>query len=267
MDDTDTEDRHRKERSPSFPFISLGKAIDRAASMGTAHRKNPVRLVTLADTWGYAASSSGLQQTAAALKSFGLLEDSGRGEDRKLALSPLALRILYDSRPGAKEQAVREAAIRPRLFREYADLWLRDMPSDSHRLSELELDRGFTPQAAKLFLRAFDETMSFAGLPDEDKVSSYSHENDEDADPVQDFPLTVSAQSPAAAARLLQGLEPRSAPMPSAYAPRATLPLPEGVVALEIPTGLSKRSYAALKAWVELMVQLAEAEERPESDT
>lgn len=258
MDDASDDERHKKERSPSFPFISLPKALDRASSMGAAHRKNPVRLLTLAATWGYAGSSSGLQQTAAALKSYGLLEDSGRGEDRRLTLSALAQRILYDARPGAKEQAIREAALRPRLFREYADLWLNDMPSDSHRLSELELDRGFNAMAAKVFLRAFDETMSFAGLPDQDTVSSYSSEN-EDTETVQDYPVTISAQSPAAAARLLPALDPRLA----AGVPRATLPLPEGLAALEIPPRLSKRSYAALRAWVELMVQLAEGEDTP----
>jgi hypothetical protein len=32
--------------------------------------------------------------------------------------------------------------------------------------------------------------------------------------------------------------------------------LPEGTVALEIPKGLSAKSYAALKSWVDLMVSL-----------
>ena len=37
--------------------------------------------------------------------------------------------------------------------------------------------------------------------------------------------------------------------------------LPEGTVALEIPKGLSSKSYSALKSWVELMVSLAKLNE------
>jgi hypothetical protein len=167
----DTAERARKERSPSFPFISLPKAVERAQAFYDAHRRNGARLVTVADTWGYAQSSSGLQQTVGALKSYGLLEDVGRGQDRRIQLTDLANRILHDSRPGAKEASIKEAALRPRLFAEYAEKWLPNRPNDSHCLSELHLDRGFTPAAAQTFLRAFDETVTFANLKDEDSLS------------------------------------------------------------------------------------------------
>jgi hypothetical protein len=42
-------------------------------------------------------------------------------------------------------------------------------PSDSHCLSELQFDRGFTLDAAKNFLRSFDETMVFSNLINPDK--------------------------------------------------------------------------------------------------
>jgi hypothetical protein len=167
----DNAERGRKERSPSFPFISLPKAVDRAQAFYDAHRRNGARLVTVAETWGYAQSSSGLQQTVGALKSYGLLEDVGRGQDRRIQLTDLANRILHDTRPGAKEASIKEAALRPRLFAEYAEKWLPNRPSDNHCLSELHLDRGFTPAAAQTFLRAFDETVTFANLKDEDSLS------------------------------------------------------------------------------------------------
>src|SRR5262245_13701109 len=103
---TDADDeRTRKERSPSFPFIPLEKAIDRARMIAEAHKRNPARVASIGETWGYASASSGLQQTLAALKAYGLSEDIGRGQDRRVQLTELALRILHDTRPGAKEQA------------------------------------------------------------------------------------------------------------------------------------------------------------------
>src|SRR6266853_1921866 len=119
MSKTDESDDKRRERSPSFPFISLAKAIERARTMADSHKRSAARLGTVGETRGYAPKSSGLLQTAAALKAFGLLEDIGRGEERKLQLSELAWRILHDTRPGAKEQAIREAALRPKMIAEY----------------------------------------------------------------------------------------------------------------------------------------------------
>jgi hypothetical protein len=270
MDDVLVEDQNRKERSPSFPFIPLGKAVDRAGAMAVSHRKNAVRLSMIAETWGYAPASSGLQQTAAALKAFGLVEDSGRGDDRRLALSGLALRILTDTRPGAKEQALIEAALRPRLFREYSAVWLGDMPSDSHRLSELELDRGFTPAAARLFIKSFDETMSFANVTGAENASTYSLHAESGEIKVEGGAATDLVVQRAALSR---PTEPKVVPSRftegrsgAADIPRATLPLAEGIVALEIPAELSRRSHTALKAWLELMVQLAEANVTNEKD-
>lgn len=256
MSDQDPADlKPKKDRSPSFPFIPLGKAVDRARAFAENHRRSPARLISVANTWGYAPKSSGLQQTVAALKQYGLMEDSGSGDERKFQLSELAWRILMDSRPGAREQAVKEAALRPRLFSEYATQWLPERPSDSHCVSELHLDRGFTPDAAGLFLRVFDDTVRYANLSEGDKASG-----------IDDYePEPEPSQMPApahAATRETLGMTMRRAAQSTAARdtgpPRATLPLPEGIVALEIPMGLSKRSLAALKSWLAVMVQLAE---------
>jgi hypothetical protein len=170
MSDSDNSDRTRKERSPSFPFIPLRRALERAQSMAAAHRKNPTRAGVVGETWGYSPSSSGLTQTIAALKAYGLLDDVGKGEDRRVQLSELAMRIMNDARPGARDAAVRDAALRPKLLAEYAETWLPDRPSDAHCISELTLDRGFTAEAAKSFLRTFDDNVSFAGLTKSDKM-------------------------------------------------------------------------------------------------
>jgi len=177
-DDQSTADKVRKERSPSFPFISLKKAVERIQEMAAAHKRSPARLPVVGETWGYGAKSSGLLQTVAALKAFGLIEDMGGGADRRIQVSDLGWRILSDARPGAKEQAIREAAMKPRLIAEYAPHWIPERPSDAHCTSELHLDRGFTQEAAKLFLKVFDETISFANLTEGDSLSpSFEQEN------------------------------------------------------------------------------------------
>lgn len=169
-DDPEQTDKGRKERSPSFPFIALDKAVERLRAMAEAHKRSHTRLATVGETWGYGAKSSGLLQTVAALKAFGLIDDMGSGADRRVQVSDLGWRILHDERPGAREQAILEAAQKPRLIAEYVGQWVPDRPSDSHCLSELHLDRGFTSDAAKLFLRVFDDTIAFANLKEGDSV-------------------------------------------------------------------------------------------------
>ncbi|MGA9795825.1 MAG: hypothetical protein WBQ17_09850 [Rhizomicrobium sp.] len=176
----------KKERSPSFPFIPLEKAVWRAGALLEAHKREPARLASVATTWGYAPKSSGLQQTVAALKQYGLVEDTGSGEDRKIGVTELARRILVDQRPGAKEGAIKEAAIMPRLIGEYIQRWVPDRPSDAHCVSELELDRGFNAEGAKLFLRVFDETVAFANLGSSDSLSESQLNEAGLGDPVRD---------------------------------------------------------------------------------
>lgn len=161
----------KKERSPSFPFISLSKAVERLRALYSNHKLQPARVISVATSWGYAVKSSGLLQTVAALKQYGLVEDAGSGEERKIQISDLGRRILQDERPGAREAALKEAAKKPRLIGEYLSQWVPDRPSDSHCISELQLDRGFTDVAAKLFLHVFDETVSYAKLAESDSMS------------------------------------------------------------------------------------------------
>jgi hypothetical protein len=268
-DQAESEDRARKERSPSFPFIPLAKALERAKAVAEAHKRASARLAVVGKTWGYAPKSSGLIQTFAALKAFGLMEDIGRGEDRRVQLTDLAWRILHDTREGARAQALREAALRPKLVAEYAQQWVPERPSDDHCLSELHLDRGFTAEAAKLFLRVFDETIAFANLTNSDKMSddlrAREMPSEQVSHPVESHSggaIEIKPASPVASAVTRR---------PTSYggggeiiSPRATLPLPEGIAALEIPQGLTRKSFEALRAWVDLMVTLAQP--MPEKD-
>ena len=165
-------------RSPSFPFISLRKAEERAKAFWEKHRRESARIAAVAPTWDYGVKSSGFAQTISAMKQFGLLDVTGNGDERRLQLSGLGQRLVADQRPGAREAALKEAALRPRLFKDY-ERWIDDPPSVAHRLSELELDRGFNAEAARLFIRAFDETASYAGLKGGDKLSSILASDDE----------------------------------------------------------------------------------------
>jgi hypothetical protein len=249
---TATEQKGKKDRSPSFPFISLEKAVERAKAFEEKHKNQPARLPVVGMTWGYGPKSSGLLQTAAALKQFGLAEDASSGADRKLVLTDLARKILLDKRPGAREQGLKEAAIKPRLIAEYVPIWLGKALSPEHCISELRLDRGFTEAAAEGFLKVFNETVSFANLQEADSLSSGELEESILAEPANSGENSLLREI----ARQHRGAAPK--------VQRSTLSLPEGTVTLDLPSPMSMKSQNKLAKWLEMMVEfvdLSEAEE------
>ena len=160
MDETDSSPR-RKVRSPSFPFISLREAMDRARAFYEAEQRNAARPETAAAHWGYSPKSSGGKQTIAALRAFGLIEG-----DTLVKLSGRALRILLDERDASeeRERLLKQAALMPPL---HSKLWERygpELPSAQTLRLSLILDEGFNENSVDDFLTEYKETLEFARL-------------------------------------------------------------------------------------------------------
>lgn len=217
----------KQQRGPSFPFIGLEKAVERAGQLYKSAKRFEVRLSDAASDWGYAPKSSGAFQTAAALIAYGLIEDSGSGDARKIKVSDLGWRILEDTRPGVRDALMAEAALKPKLIAEFADIWRDGRPDDAHAISDLKFDRGFTDESAPRFLRVFDDAVRFTKLPTVDKV--------EDTKPGIGFPFE----------RIFGG-----APHP-AQPPKAEPEQSKGIALMagerELTTGILSRSGASFR--------------------
>ncbi|MEA2601601.1 MAG: hypothetical protein QOF89_2593 [Acidobacteriota bacterium] len=164
MDDSETSSR-RKVRSPSFPFIGLREALERARAFYEAEQRNAARPETAAAHWGYSPKSSGGKQTTAALRAFGLLEG-----DTLVKLSGRALRILLDEREGSedRDRLLKQAALLPPL---HSRLWERygpELPSAQTLRLSLILDEGFNENSVDDFLGEYKETLEYAKLRKED---------------------------------------------------------------------------------------------------
>ncbi len=157
-----SENSAKRERSPSFPYIGLDKAVERTRQFAAQARRSDVLVADAAGTWGMAPKSSSTLMTIGALLAFGLIEDSGAGDSRKIRVSDVGQRILGDERPGVREKLLAEAALKPKLIAEYALRWADGRPADQICISELKYDKGFNDEGASRFLRVFDETIVFA---------------------------------------------------------------------------------------------------------
>lgn len=165
-------------RGPAYPYVNLERAVEKAsiiAEKGAARQKMPPE--TFYKLWGMGAKSSGSRQTMAALNYYDLVEYVGRGNDRKVQLTELALRIVLDKQPNsnARRDAIQRAALEPQIFRELHDRYAPFLPDDVVIETFLKLERSFSDDAAQATIRHFRDTMSFAGL---DKPTAEPEEND-----------------------------------------------------------------------------------------
>src|SRR5258707_678907 len=105
---------------------------------------------------------------------FGLLQDEGIGDKRKVRLTQNALRILLDARQESKERAelIRQVALGQKIHQELWKKWGTNLPSDAtlrHTLL-LEWPTPFNENAVDYFIKEYRSTILYAKLLESDKV-------------------------------------------------------------------------------------------------
>ena len=168
-------------RGPSYPYVGLEDAIGLARKMYDYTKKGaaPVDSV-VKDAWKYTATSSSGQKVLAALKAFGLVEDTQeKGSVAALKLTPRAIHILLeDQDTPEKREEIKKAALSPKWYEFCWKTWGKEMPPAMK--SNLLIHHGFVDSTVEGFLKDYRKTMAFAGLLD-DVIFSDTH-TPEDAD-------------------------------------------------------------------------------------
>lgn len=166
-------EKRKRTRSPAFPFINLETALRRAKEFygEQQHHAAPVKVAV--KLWGYEEKSSGGLQTTAALVSFGLLSDVGMGFHRRVSLTPLAQKILLNPDANDREQAIKQAALNPKIHRTVWQKWGPNPPEATLRYALLaEWEPKFNPKTVDAFIHEYRDTIAFAKLTESDKVTS-----------------------------------------------------------------------------------------------
>lgn len=179
-----TETHHhqaRKGRSPSYPGVDLGTAIERARQMYGLARNHPVPVNALLAQWGYSPKSGQGGVVLAALLKFGLATDEGTAEERHAQLTPDGLAIVRDQRDVSPERdaLIQRLALLPAIHRELWAEYDGDLPADATLLFHLTNRRNFTDSGAADFIREFRSTVAFARL---DSSATIPDEDDEQED-------------------------------------------------------------------------------------
>lgn len=279
-----------RERSPSYPGITLQAALSRTKEFHDIEKRNPASIPVVAGHWGMKATSSSTLVTVAALKAFGLISDSGSGEKRRVQVTDLARRILLDERPDSEERrkAIKTAALNPRMHQILWKKWRNEIPSDANMRQTLIFDYKFNSNTVADFIKTYKETVRFANLEPSDQESQEAAPNDVEASAglrgeaglkIGDYvqwesggqlqfrePKRVRGFSPDGAYLFVDGSKtglpvlevtvetPHSDPVSKSSMIREDVfSLPEGQVRVQWPTPLSVESVEDLKDWLKIL--------------
>jgi hypothetical protein len=159
----------RQGRSPAFPFIPLGKALERAEALRVAEGGRPKHFSpwgAIAKAWDLGEKTGPMKQTMAALGYFGLFEFDGSGETRSARPTDIAFKILLDKQPASPERdkLIQLVALTPAAHKDLWNKWPGGLPSDPTVETYLVRDRSFSEDGAKDLIAEYKATLAFAKL-------------------------------------------------------------------------------------------------------
>jgi hypothetical protein len=163
-------DKGKRDRSPAFPQVPLGEAIDRLVAFEKHFGRHPAPLDRAGAAWGLKQCGDIL----AALRYFGFLEYAGGSDARQVIITDEGRNLLRAQQENTKRDILRRAALRPKEIEKFWPVWGSDRPPDDVCLDELVLRNGFSTRGAPLFLASYDATIAFAGLKTTDKIAADS---------------------------------------------------------------------------------------------
>ena len=153
----------KRQRSPGYPAIDLGKAVRRAEAIYQHEGEAPVPVTAVLSHWGYSGLNGRASRQLAALKKFGLIEDEGGKGGRRIRLSQLGLSIV-DPASRERRKDLQSAALMPAIHRELREQFAEEGASDRSVGAYLVSSRGFTSAAARELIAEYRATLRFAGL-------------------------------------------------------------------------------------------------------
>jgi len=168
----------KRDRSPAFPQVPLGEAVEKLVAFEKYFGRHPAPLNKVGAAWNLKQSGDYL----AALRYFGFVEYTGGTDARYVVVTAEGRNLLRTQQETTRREILKRAALRPKEVAKFWALWGTDRPPDPVCLDELVLRNGFSERGAPLFLRSYDATISFAGLADAARITPDSVDVDVEAE-------------------------------------------------------------------------------------
>jgi hypothetical protein len=158
-------------RGPSYPFVDLEEAIAATQKIyNYAKRSWAPSDAVVEHALKYSLKSSGGIKTVAALKAYGLIEESENEKSRAIKITDRAYRILVDDQSSPERiQAIKDAALSPKWYQYCWQKWGDTRPPAMR--SVLLINHGFIPTTVDSFLKDYEKTLTFAGISGNERTT------------------------------------------------------------------------------------------------
>jgi hypothetical protein len=159
-------DKEAPKRSPNFPVTPLEDCINGIKIIYEKDKLAATSAEVLVGHLGYNKLHGTSRRVLSSLKQLGLLDEL---PDQRYKVSEFGFKIINSdlNSPNGLE-LLKEAVLRPNMFRNVIEEYKGDLPSPQTLLSYLVLEKGFTPDGAQTFIKVLRENMEFANITLED---------------------------------------------------------------------------------------------------
>lgn len=237
-------------RSPNYPSIGLGKAIEAMRLVIKRENRNKMSKRVLAKHLGSNTLNGRVLTRIGALRAYGLVEGPGDG----MRVSDDAV-VLLNAPEGAPERqaTLERCAFRPNIFKrlreESPDL---TTPPSAENLRYGLIKQGFIEEAAGKTAKSYLATIGLVS----GNASLYDSDNDED-DSEGKMPQQSGEPGTSTRRTSTPPLTPPPIPPLKPGMQRADFPLAEGIARIEFPADMSPESYEDMDAWLKLVLRRA----------
>jgi len=172
-----------KSRSPNAPGISLEQALATVQKLYKAIVNASVPAEVAAQSLNYSGMNGAALTTLGALSAYDLI-DRVKG---KVGVSSTARTILHPMSEDARKEALRKAALEPRIFTEIHEQLHNCAPNV---LENFLIHQDFTPERAKKVAAVYAQNAAFANLAEAHNVEEPKDKTDSDEEkkPLQSNP-------------------------------------------------------------------------------
>jgi hypothetical protein len=109
-------------------------------------------------------NSSTTNRTVSSLMDYGVIEDEGVKEDKKVKITNLGIQLIKENRESRVMELRRKIVLNDEMMSTVFEKFKQSLPGEEAMMSVLTLDLGFTDRAAVRFIKVIRENYAYADL-------------------------------------------------------------------------------------------------------
>ena len=151
-------------RSPNYPQLSVGPAIDRAKKIYEKEYTHSMPAQVAVEALGYKSLSGTAKSVMSTLRKYGLITFDGK-DSYKVSDDTVAISELPSDDP-ERSAAIRRVALRPAAYKQLTEKYGSTLPSEG-AIRHFLIQSGYQSDGANLLIKVYKETLDFiAKIPE-----------------------------------------------------------------------------------------------------